>query len=70
MTSKVVKFPFTVCSDCGALLEIPSDCENNEIISCSGCGQEYVLSVEIVNGQRCVTDIKRLELTEKEDWGE
>jgi hypothetical protein len=70
MTSKVVKFPFTVCDDCGTQLEIPKDCQNGEIISCSGCGCEYVLSVIFVNGERCVDSIKKLELGEKEDWGE
>jgi alpha-aminoadipate carrier protein LysW len=55
----------TKCPDCDAEIEIPSDTETGEIISCSGCGLE--LEVKTVKDGR----VELQELTiEGEDWGE
>jgi alpha-aminoadipate carrier protein LysW len=53
------------CPDCDAEIEIPSDTEIGEIVSCSGCGLE--LEVKAVK-DGCV-DLQELTL-EGEDWGE
>jgi alpha-aminoadipate carrier protein LysW len=53
------------CPDCDADLDIPTDTEKGEIVSCPGCGLE--LEVKQVNGG-CV-DLQELTI-EGEDWGE
>ena len=30
------------CTDCGFIITIPNDIEENEIVKCLGCGLEYV----------------------------
>ncbi|MDR0318498.1 MAG: lysine biosynthesis protein LysW [Nitrososphaerota archaeon] len=55
----------TKCPDCDAELEVSSDTEIGEIISCSGCGLE--LEVTAVKGG-CV-ELQELTI-EGEDWGE
>ncbi len=53
------------CPDCDAELEIPSDTEIGEIVSCSGCGLE--LEVKTIK-DGCV-ELQELTI-EGEDWGE
>ncbi|MDR2707305.1 MAG: lysine biosynthesis protein LysW [Nitrososphaerota archaeon] len=53
------------CPDCDAEIDVPSDTEIGEIISCSGCGLE--LEVKAVKGG-CV-ELQELAI-EGEDWGE
>jgi alpha-aminoadipate carrier protein LysW len=53
------------CPDCDAELEIPSDTEIGEIVSCSGCGLE--LEVKAIK-DGCV-ELQEL-IIEGEDWGE
>ncbi len=53
------------CPDCDADLDVPTDAEKGEILSCPGCGLE--LEVKQVNGG-CV-DLQELTI-EGEDWGE
>ena len=53
------------CPDCDAELDVPSDTETGEIVSCPGCGLE--LEVKQVKGG-CV-DLQELTI-EGEDWGE
>jgi DNA-directed RNA polymerase subunit M/transcription elongation factor TFIIS len=48
------------CKDCQALIELPSDIQQGEIVSCSCCGLEY----EYKNG-----NLVELEI-EGEDYGE
>ena len=53
------------CLECGASLDVPSNIELGEIISCPDCGLE--LEVKEINGK----DIELQEvLLEGEDWGE
>jgi len=58
------------CPDCQTELILPKDVENGEIVSCSGCGLEFEVTVKVIDGKRFVTDIKVLELEEKDEWGE
>ena len=60
---KIVKE--TKCPDCDADLNIPSDTEKGEILSCPGCGLE--LEVKQMN-DGCV-ELQEL-ILEGEDWGE
>ncbi len=53
------------CPDCDAELDVPSDTEKGEILSCPGCGLE--LEVKKIQGG-CV-DLQELTI-EGEDWGE
>jgi alpha-aminoadipate/glutamate carrier protein LysW len=53
------------CPDCDAELDVPSDTETGEIVSCPGCGLE--LEVKAVKCG-CV-DLQELTI-EGEDWGE
>ena len=55
----------TKCPDCDADLDVPTDAEKGEILSCPGCGLE--LEVKKVNSG-CV-DLQELTI-EGEDWGE
>ncbi|MGB9926120.1 MAG: lysine biosynthesis protein LysW [Candidatus Bathyarchaeales archaeon] len=55
----------TRCPDCDAELDVPSDTEQGEILSCPGCGLE--LEVKQIKGG-CV-DLQELTM-EGEDWGE
>lgn len=58
------------CPDCQTELIIPRDCENGEIISCSGCGLEFEVTIKVIDGKRFMTDIKPLEIEEGLDFGE
>jgi alpha-aminoadipate carrier protein LysW len=53
------------CPDCDSDLNVPSDAEKGEILSCPGCGLE--LEVKQINGG-CI-DLQELTI-EGEDWGE
>lgn len=53
-----------ICKDCDAVISIPDDVEEGEIIGCSDCGLDYIIKNE--NG--CFT-IQELAI-EGEDWGE
>ncbi|MEM2108734.1 MAG: lysine biosynthesis protein LysW [Candidatus Bathyarchaeia archaeon] len=55
----------TRCPDCDVELDVPSDTETGEILSCPSCGLE--LEVKQINGG-CV-DLQELTM-EGEDWGE
>ncbi|MCL2135034.1 MAG: lysine biosynthesis protein LysW [Candidatus Bathyarchaeota archaeon] len=53
------------CPDCDADIEIPTDTEIGEIVSCSGCGLE--LEVKDIKDD----NVNLQEITiEGEDWGE
>ena len=56
----------TKCPDCDFELNVPSDIEKGEILSCPGCGLE--LEVKKTNGGGCVS-LQELTI-EGEDWGE
>ena len=53
------------CPDCDVNLDIPTNIENGEVYSCSGCGLE--LEVKSVNSE--TADLQELTI-EGEDWGE
>jgi len=53
------------CDDCGALIELPEDLIENEIIGCHDCGLDYVVTKND-NGEVSLTEL----LIEGEDWGE
>ncbi|MBS7646431.1 MAG: alpha-aminoadipate/glutamate carrier protein LysW/ArgW [Candidatus Bathyarchaeia archaeon] len=55
----------SVCPECGAKIEVPSDVSKGEILSCPDCGLE--LEVKEVNTDSVV--IEELQI-EGEDWGE
>ena len=52
------------CKDCDAPVQVPSDVEDGEIISCSDCGLDYVVKNE--NGNIAIQELA----IEGEDWGE
>lgn len=49
-----------LCPDCSAILDVPRDVTENEVISCPSCGLELLYS----QGK-----LSQLEI-ESEDWGE
>jgi lysine biosynthesis protein LysW len=53
------------CPDCDAELEILSDTETGEIVSCSGCG----LELEVKTIKDGTVELQELTI-EGEDWGE
>jgi alpha-aminoadipate/glutamate carrier protein LysW len=57
----------TKCPDCDSELNIPSDIEKGEIISCPGCGLELEVKKTSIGGE-CL-DLQEL-IIEGEDWGE
>jgi alpha-aminoadipate carrier protein LysW len=52
------------CVDCDALIEIPEDAVDGEIVTCPDCGLDFEVTVT-PQGR----SIKPL-VIEKEDWGE
>ena len=52
------------CNDCDAEIGIPDDAENGEIVGCSDCGLDYIISNE--NGSISIQELA----IEGEDWGE
>ena len=54
------------CTECDAVLSIPTDAIQGEIITCKECGTSYELVKEETSGQ---LSIRPAEL-EEEDWGE
>jgi len=57
----------TKCPDCDTELEVPSDVEKGEILSCQGCGLEFEVK-ETKGGGGCIA-LQELTI-EGEDWGE
>jgi alpha-aminoadipate/glutamate carrier protein LysW len=55
------------CPDCEFQLNVPSDLEKGEILSCPGCGLE--LEVKKLSGGGGYLDLQELTI-EGEDWGE
>jgi len=55
------------CPDCEFQLNVPSDLEKGEILSCPGCGLELEVK-QISDGDGCI-DLQELTI-EGEDWGE
>jgi alpha-aminoadipate/glutamate carrier protein LysW len=53
------------CPDCDAELNVPSDTEKGEILSCPGCG----LELEVKQVKAGCVDLQELTI-EGEDWGE
>ncbi len=53
------------CPECDAIINIPSDASNGEIVSCPDCGADY----EISNKDGSKVELKQAE-TVGEDWGE
>lgn len=53
------------CVDCGAVVEIPQDAINGEIISCPDCGLDFVT----VADESGLLSIQEL-MIDGEDWGE
>jgi predicted RNA-binding Zn-ribbon protein involved in translation (DUF1610 family) len=49
------------CTDCNAVVDIPEDLEENEIVSCPSCGCEYIYRNSI---------FEQLDLDQQDDWGE
>ena len=54
-------------SNCDTELEVPSDVEKGEILSCPGCGLEFEVK-ETKGGGGCIA-LQELTI-EGEDWGE
>jgi DNA-directed RNA polymerase subunit RPC12/RpoP len=54
------------CNDCGAEILVPPDIQDNEILSCPGCGVEFV--VHKLPGEKI--EAVDLQLEGKVDWGE
>ena len=52
------------CKDCDAVISVPDDIEEGEIIGCSDCGLDYIMK----NEKGSIT-IQELAI-EGEDWGE
>jgi alpha-aminoadipate/glutamate carrier protein LysW len=55
------------CPDCESEINVPSDVEKGEILSCPTCGLELEVK-KIASGGGCV-DLQEL-IIEGEDWGE
>ena len=55
------------CPDCEFQLNVPSDLEKGEILSCPGCGLELEVK-KLSDGGGCL-DLQELTI-EGEDWGE
>jgi alpha-aminoadipate carrier protein LysW len=53
------------CKDCGASIEVPSDFQNDEILSCADCGLDYLIEVD-ETGRILIKELA----IEGEDWGE
>jgi len=53
------------CTDCGAVLEIPNDAAQGEIIGCPDCGLDYA----VVKDESSSLGLQQL-IIEGEDWGE
>lgn len=53
------------CPECDAVLKIPNDAVEGEIVSCSDCGSEF----EISKNDEGHIEVKRAENI-GEDWGE
>ena len=51
------------CIECGALLDIPADVMQGEILPCTDCGTD----LEVVSLEPLTLDLAPLEM---EDWGE
>ena len=54
------------CPECDAVLSIPSDAIQGEIVTCKDCGASYELTRE---GDSGLFSIRPAEV-EEEDWGE
>jgi alpha-aminoadipate carrier protein LysW len=52
------------CPDCEALVSLPDDAVNGEIVSCPDCGLD--LEIALAGQERMVKPV----VLEKEDWGE
>jgi alpha-aminoadipate carrier protein LysW len=55
------------CPDCEFQLNVPSDLEKGEILSCPGCGLE--LEVKRISDPKGFLELQELTI-EGEDWGE
>ena len=53
------------CKDCGAVLEIPNDAVQGEIIGCPDCGLDYA----VVKDKSSSLRLQQI-IIEGEDWGE
>ncbi|HVO68536.1 MAG TPA: lysine biosynthesis protein LysW [Aggregatilineaceae bacterium] len=53
----------TECVECGAVIEVPEDVMQGEILSCGDCGTE----LEVVEVEPLTLDLAPVEM---EDWGE
>ncbi|HEX3051464.1 MAG TPA: lysine biosynthesis protein LysW [Aggregatilineaceae bacterium] len=51
------------CSECGAVLDVPADVMQGEILACSDCGAE----LEVVSVEPLALEPAPIEM---EDWGE
>ena len=54
------------CPECDALIEVPADAIQGEVISCKDCGASYEVMKDGSSGQ---LSIRPADL-EEEDWGE
>src|SRR5712692_11254074 len=52
------------CPDCEALVSVPDDAVNGEIVSCPDCGLD--LEIAFAGQERMIKPV----VLEKEDWGE
>jgi alpha-aminoadipate/glutamate carrier protein LysW len=52
------------CPDCEALVSVPDDALNGEIVTCPDCGLD--LEIALAGQERMVKPV----VLEKEDWGE
>lgn len=51
------------CVECGAMIEVPEDVMQGEILACAACGVE----LEVIALEPLALDVAPLEM---EDWGE
>jgi alpha-aminoadipate/glutamate carrier protein LysW len=55
----------TRCTECDAVIAVPSDAIVGEIVSCKDCGAEYEVA-ELKGGAAVIKPADQVE----EDWGE
>lgn len=53
------------CAECDAVITIPADAIQGEIVSCKDCGAEYEVA-EVSGGKAMLKPADQVE----EDWGE
>lgn len=63
-----IKISKTLCPVCSSEVEVPSDVEKGQLLSCPGCGIELEVK-EKQNGDDDCLELQEF-IIEGEDWGE